>query len=100
MKIPKKIKIGRRWYTIETVEQMPKAGYMGDIDYPPSQHIRVGLRSSRTGKSFKQEEVADTFWHEVVHAILHDMDSKLYRNETFVSAFAARLTKAINSARF
>jgi hypothetical protein len=100
LKIPKKIKIGRRWYTIEVVEKMPTTGHMGEIDYPPNQHIRVGLRSNRTGKSFKQEEVADTFWHEVVHAILHDMDSRLYRNETFVGAFAARLTKAINSARF
>ena len=100
MKMPKKIKIGRRWYTIEVVEQLPTTGHMGDIEYPPSQRIRVGLQSSRTGRSFKQEEVADTFWHEVTHAILHDMDSRLYRNEAFVSAFAARLTKAINSARF
>jgi len=100
VKIPKKIKIGKRWYTIEVVEQMPKTGLMGDIDYPPSQHIRVGLRSSRTGQSFKQEEIADTFWHEIVHAILHEMDSRLYRNEMFVTAFATCLTKAINSARF
>jgi len=44
--------------------------------------------------------VYDTFWHELTHAILKDMGSKLEANEDFVCAFSSRLNKAILSARF
>lgn len=100
MEIPKKIRVGRRWYTVEVVDQMKTRGQMGRVDYPPQQHIRLALRSNKTGRSFKQEEVSDTFWHEVMHAILYDMDSRLYADEKFVTSVASRLTAAINSARF
>jgi hypothetical protein len=43
----------------------------------------------------------DTFWHELVHAILNDMgEHTLNKDEKFVTGFANRLTKAIKSARF
>jgi hypothetical protein len=45
--------------------------------------------------------MTDTFWHELVHAILNDMgEDLLNNNEKFVTGFANRLTKAIQSARF
>jgi hypothetical protein len=45
--------------------------------------------------------VQDSFWHELVHAILYDMERhNLNRDESFVIGFASRLSKAIDSARF
>jgi len=45
--------------------------------------------------------MTDTFWHELVHAILNDMGrNTLNADEQFVTGFANRLTKAIQSARF
>ena len=50
-------------------------------------------------RTFKPAEVSDTFWHELTHAILHDMNHPLWKNERFVSGFAERLNRAVNSAR-
>jgi hypothetical protein len=69
--------------------------------YYPDRNIKIGLKSNSTGRVYKPTEVHDTFWHEVVHAILHDMgEDSLNRNERFVTRFANRLTKAIETARF
>ena len=57
-----------------------------------SKSLRIAIR----GKEDKHE----TFWHEVTHAILHDMNSKLTYNEKFVEAFSKRLSRAIDSAKF
>ena len=42
----------------------------------------------------------NTFWHELTHAILHEMGNKLGRNEAFVTEFADKLSGAIDSAKF
>jgi hypothetical protein len=63
--------------------------------------ITIGQRSNVTGKRFKVTDVEDTFWHELTHAILADMGMHALNNdETFVTGFANRLTKAIQTARF
>ena len=99
MKLPTKIRIGRRWYSVEVVEAMIDKSYMGRVHYD-AQHIRIGTRD-HTGKPFKPEEIADTFWHEVVHTILRDMgEHRLNSNEAFVTKFANRLTETINTAKF
>ena len=98
MKLPTKIRVGRRWYSVEVIEAMIDKTYVGRVHYD-AQHIRIGTRD-HSGKPFTKHEVGDTFWHELTHAILHDMDSPLYRDERFVSAFATRLNKAINTAKF
>ena len=100
MKLPKKIKVGDKWYSVEVVEAMREKGLMGKVYYP-EQKIQIGRNSNRTGRRFKRSDVDDTFWHELVHAILDDMGCKnLNRNERFVSGFAKRLNKAIETARF
>ena len=98
--LPKKLKVGDKWYSVEVVEAMREKGLMGQVYYP-EQKIKIGLTSTRTGTKFKMEHVQDTFWHEVVHAILEDMGrNALNRDEKFVTGFANRLTKAINTAKF
>ena len=100
MKIPKKLRVGDKWYSVEVVEAMVEKGFMGKVYYP-EQKIRIGLASTQTGKKFATTDVNDTFWHELVHAILNDMGyDTLNRNEKFVTGFAKRLNKAIETARF
>jgi hypothetical protein len=95
MLIPKKIKVGLKWYAVEMLDTMPSKGKMGRVFFT-SKLIQIGLRSNRT---FKPAEISDTFWHELTHAILHDMEHPLWKNERFVSGFAERLNRAVNSAR-
>ena len=99
MKLPTKIRVGRRLYKINQVKQLDD-GLMGEVDYD-TKEIAVATHSSLSGRRFKREEVMDTFWHELVHAILADMgEHQLNNNERFVTRFANRLTKAIETAKF
>jgi hypothetical protein len=98
--LPKKLKVGDKWYSVEVVEAMREKGLMGKVYYP-DQKIKIGLASNRTGTKFKLDHVQDTFWHEVVHAILEDMGrDALNRDEKFVTQFANLLTQAIKTAKF
>ena len=98
--IPRRIRVGARQYSIEVVEAMLDKRLAGEINYH-ERLIQVGMRNGRTGRLFNTNFVHDTFWHELVHAILDDMDEDtLNRNERFVTAFASRLAKAVRTARF
>ncbi len=100
MKLPTKIRVGRRWYSVEVVEAMLDRSVMGNVHYD-ERRIQLGRTSNTTGRKFKPEEIADTFWHEMVHTILKDRgEHRLNSNEAFVTKFANRLTEAINTARF
>lgn len=99
MKIPKRLKVGKRWYKVSVIDKMEVMGTMGSTDYDTA-CIKVATRSTLNNKRFKDEDVNDTFWHELTHAILKDMGSKLETNEKFVCAFSSRLNNAILSARF
>ena len=99
MDLPKKLKVGDRWYSVEIVETMQRRAQMGCVYYGTGE-IEVAVKSNTTNKPYTKAEVSDTFWHELTHAILYDMGSTLYKNEKFVTRFANRLSKAINTARF
>jgi|VirMetMinimDraft_7_1064189.scaffolds.fasta_scaffold08414_2 hypothetical protein len=98
--IPRKIKVGRKQYSIDVVESMIERGHMAKVYYDDSK-IKIGKCSNVTGKAFSDVAVQDSFWHEITHAILYDMGRhRLNADEKFVTEFANRLTAAINSARF
>lgn len=99
MELPKKVKVGDRWYSVEIVETMERRAQMGYVYYGTGL-IEVAKRSNVTDRPYSKEEVSDTFWHELTHAILYDMGSSLHSNEKFVTRFANRLSKAINTAKF
>lgn len=99
MKIPKTITIGDTEYSVQQIKHMRRKGTMGRVDYNKNT-ITVATHSNVRGVRFKHEEQCDTFWHELTHAILKDMDSELEADEQFVTAFSERLNKAILSARF
>lgn len=98
--IPKRLRIGNKDYSIEVVEAMLDKRLAGEVNYH-ERLIQVGMRNGRTGRLFDPSFVQDTFWHELVHAILDDMDEDtLNRDEKFVTEFASRLARAIRTARF
>jgi hypothetical protein len=99
MQLPKKIKVGARWYAVETVKTMKRKALMGHVYYGTGA-IEVATTSNITNKRYSQAEISDTFWHELTHAILYEMGSYLYKNEKFVRQFASSLTEAINTAKF
>jgi predicted SprT family Zn-dependent metalloprotease len=99
MDLPKKVKVGDRWYSVEIVETMQRRAQVGHVYYGTGV-IEVATKSNVTDKQLPREEVSDTFWHELTHAILYDMGHRLYKDEQFVTRFANRLSKAINTAKF
>ena len=95
MKLPASIKIGKTRYNVYWRDAWDS---VAGILRPSIKALSVATRWR--GAPRKPEDVAETFWHEVTHAILYDMDHPLWRDEKFVTAFSKRLSKAINSARF
>ena len=72
---------------------------IGRVHYD-TRRIEVARRTQH-GVPFKLSALEETFWHELTHAILHDMgEHQLNNREKFVEDFSARLAKAIASARF
>lgn len=98
MLIPKSFELGGRTYTVTVLPTMGKRGVMG-ATYFKSARIEIGKRSKITGTAYKQEDVDNTFWHELTHAILNDMGSSLDRDEAFVTAFADRLAQSVSTAK-
>lgn len=99
MKIPTKVTVGRTKYAVNQVKHLHNKGAMGGTWYN-EKVIEVATHSNVRGVRFKREEIYDTFWHELTHAILKDMGNELEADEEFVTAFSNRLTKAIITAEF
>jgi hypothetical protein len=96
--LPRRIRVGNKQYSVEVVEAMLDKRVAGEVNYH-ERLIQVGMRNGRTGRLFTPAFMQVTFWHEVVHAILDDMnEDKLNRNEKFVQEFSKRLEQVIRSA--
>lgn len=97
--LPKKVKVGDKWYSVEIAESMQDRLYMGEVHYA-KQTITLA-RKSYHGIPLKLSALHETFWHELTHAILESMGrTQLNNDENFVEEFSSRLAKAIASARF
>ena len=97
MKIPKEITVGRKTYKITRPHTIQDPASHGRTYYEEDR-IEIA-RFDNQGNMFEPEEIDDTFWHELTHCILHDMGHDLCDNERFVTAFANRLSSAVNSAK-
>ena len=98
--IPRLIRVGNKRYSVEVIEALLDKQTIGRIQYD-EQRIQIGLRNGQTNRKLPAADIRDSFWHELVHAILYDMGRhNLNRDEAFVIGFAGRLSKAIDSARF
>lgn len=96
MKIPISYHIGTRRITVEDRLTIP-GGYRGRAfaDYGV---VQIAVKVKRVVCT--PEERADTFWHETVHMILHDMGHPQWRDEAFVDAFARRIHQVARTAKF
>jgi hypothetical protein len=97
MQIPKRIQVGNTEYATIMVNKAKRQDTLGTIDYT---HGIIWLaKRDAYGNKLDKAELADSFWHEMTHAVLHDMKHELCSDEKFVNAFANRLSSAINSAQ-
>ena len=88
MQIPSSFKLGRRQYSVTTVGDLPKR-VKGRV-YPTQGMIQ--LSGAYSGVA------AETFWHEVTHAILHDMGDTRWKDEKFVTEFSRRVHQVVKTA--
>ena len=97
MQIPKEITVGKKTYKIAHPHTIQDPAAYGRT-YFDDNLIELAKFDNR-GNAFEQGDIEDTFWHELTHAILYDMGHDLCANERFVTAFANRLSDAVNSAK-
>lgn len=91
MVIPKSFKLGKMQYrTVQWRRKLLPTKVYGSV-YPDIGCLQIAMR--RPPKA-----VAETFWHEVTHAILHDMNNPLWKDEKFVTAFSKRLAQVVRTA--
>jgi hypothetical protein len=96
MKLPSKIRVGRKKYVIHIVRGLSRSRrghWSADTSIVLSKNTGLGT-------AYTPKQMSEAFWHETTHAILHDMNHPLWDNEEFVEAFAKRLNNAIYSAEF
>jgi hypothetical protein len=98
MKIPTEVIVGNKTYQVQFTYKIHNPSSLGRTHYD-LKLINLAKFDS-FGTPLADEEIDDAFWHELTHAILHDMGHDLCDNERFVTAFANRLTNAVNSAKF
>jgi hypothetical protein len=89
--IPTKIKIKGVAYSTKIVEALECK--RGEIDFT-TKTITIGKRSSAGFKYGKKERSA-TMLHEIVHAVLKELNHKQYADEKLVGPFAEELASAL-----
>jgi len=101
MKIPKEVTIGNTPHQIRTKDSLVVGNKICHGCFDEETHT-ITLAKGNPLREYKYDadERANTFWHELTHAILYDMGCKLTHDEKFVTAFANRLDQAIKTARF
>lgn len=101
MKIPKQVVIGDTPHLVRTKKSLMygKMVCHGAFD-EETRTIEIAQMNPLRGYKYDSSERANTFWHELTHAILYDMGDELTHNEKFVTEFSNRLDQAIKTARF
>lgn len=97
MIIPKAITVGRNWFVTYWVDRWTSRNAEVQVD-PPPRSIRMARLNAYSGKKNTPAQLTENYLHELTHAILYDMKHPLWKDETFVTAFAKRLAKAVDSA--
>ena len=102
--IPKQITVGARTYEIKLHDELISGRYQGECNYGGNTidiatHATYDTNVGRLRVSFNDDEIKNTFWHELTHAILHEMGNPLASNERFVTKFSTLLSDAIDSAK-
>lgn len=94
--LPFKFKLKRQWYTVHQYP-LQHVRCQGRL-YPTRRAIEIFAGRKRAPR--KPAEIRQTFWHEVTHAILHQMKHPLWNDEPFVEQFSQLLSQAIDTSEF
>ena len=70
MLIPKKIKVGLKWYDVEMLDTMPNKGKMGRVFFT-SKLIQIGLHSNRTGRHPARTHGSPACDSQSMHSVCH-----------------------------
>jgi len=100
--IPLAFKLGNLRYKVIETDALKSAGgrsLMGQVDYE-KRTITVATHNARTKRKYDKGEIANSFLHELTHAILKDMGSKLEGDECFVTNFADRLQESLETFKY
>jgi hypothetical protein len=96
--IPYKFKLGTHTFRVLEPMTLPRRMLGQALFYQPYQvHVAWFGPDSRYVRNPRKR--AETFWHEVTHAILHDMGNPLWKNEQFVTQFSKRLNQVVQTAK-
>lgn len=94
MKIPETIALTGRTWRVELDSDYCKHTKNMGVCQNTQNTIRLAYVAN--GERIPQQEVEQTFFHELVHACLYTMgNTKLNENEKFVDLFAALLHQAL-----
>ena len=97
MMIPHSFKLGDKNWSVHRVFAVEGKNKVGKVFYD-LHAIQIATHRKKQPRS--DEAKAETFWHEVTHAILRDMGCHgLAGNEAFVTAFSTRLNQVVHTAR-
>lgn len=94
--IPKEVSFGGQKFVVEKKERMPRF-CLGRIHHN-AELIEIATQDARKVKR-TDEEMFDTYWHEVVHGILFEMGNDLWDNEEFVQEFAELLVESMKRVK-
>jgi hypothetical protein len=100
MKIPKTVKVGKRTITVEEPKAIILSNKTCKGIFDMESNMLCVAKQDSFGFKYSKSERSETFWHELTHAILHDMKNDLTYDEKFVVAFSKRLDQAIKTAKF
>jgi hypothetical protein len=88
-----KLKIGKRNYAVVAVPKLDSPYTTGRINYV---YATINIATTRFGKPRSAKAQHATLWHELVHGMLHDMNSRKANDEAFVGGLADRIVSLNN----
>jgi hypothetical protein len=92
---PRHITVGKSRYTLHLAKSHRR--YYGECY---SQIKTIMLYTSHAGQPLPPAKRNEVLWHEITHAVLHEMGSALNNDERFVTQFSKLLSQAIDTAEF
>lgn len=96
MLIPRSFRIKRHTYAVRGGKA--RAFVRGKTQH--DEHRVWVYTHNKFGKPMTPEELRETFFHELTHAVLYEMRHPLWCDEQFVDEFARLFAQAIHTSKF
>ncbi len=96
MNIPKSFDILGHTYKVKYVKKIDSKGSRGDVDTG-----KKIIRILKPNKGATQDVIDETFYHEMIHAVLDELEYlELSKDEVFVERVARVLHQVFKSAKY